>query len=154
MTDQEYMDIAIKISEKSKYPYGAIIVKNNKIIGRSDNNSKVSSTPFCHAELSAIEDALKNTSQLDGLSQSNLCGTTIYSTCEPCPMCMGAILWGNISKLVYGATIEDSSKYYTTEVFLSAQSLVDNCKNREIEIISEVKREKAIEILKGKRKKL
>lgn len=108
MTDKEYMNLAIELSKKADYPYGAVIVKDNKIIGRSDANTTVSKSGFSHAELRAIEDAMDH---LGG----HLCaeggkGATIYSSCEPCAMCMGAILYTGISRLVYGATLEDSKE--------------------------------------------
>lgn len=60
MTDKEYMDLAIELSGKAYYPYGAIIVKDNKIIGRSDSDTPVSKSAFSHAELRAIEDAMNH----------------------------------------------------------------------------------------------
>lgn len=59
MTDKEYMDLAIELSNKAYYPYGAVIVKDNQIIGRSDAIVPVAQTEFSHAELSAIEDAME-----------------------------------------------------------------------------------------------
>lgn len=60
MTDKKYMDLAIELSSKAYYPYGAVIVKDNKIIGRSDADVPVSKTGFSHAELRAIEDAMEH----------------------------------------------------------------------------------------------
>lgn len=60
MTDKDYMNIAIELSKKAYYPYGAIIVKDNKIIGRSDKDVPVSKTAYSHAELRAIEDAMEH----------------------------------------------------------------------------------------------
>ena len=122
MTDKEYMNIAIEISKKSTYPYGAIIVKDNQIIGRSDADTVVSESAFSHAELVAIEDALP---YLGG----HLCaeggkGVTIYSSCEPCAMCMGAILYTGIENLVYGATLEDS-KQAVNEILAKAVNVAN-----------------------------
>lgn len=71
----------------------------------------------------------------------------IYFSCEPCAMCMGAILYTGIEKLVYGATLEDS-KECVNDILVKAQVVADNCKNRKIEIIKEVNRDKAVEVLK------
>lgn len=95
--DHKFMDIAIEISKKAKYPYGAIIVKNGKIIGRSDDETLMSKTMYSHAELMAIESAGKDNPNLYG----ELKGTTMYVSCEPCMMCMGAILYEEISRIVY-----------------------------------------------------
>lgn len=55
MTDEQYIDIAISISKKSKYPYGAVVVKDDEIIGRSDDNTLIGKSMYSHAELMAIE---------------------------------------------------------------------------------------------------
>lgn len=145
MTDKEYINLAIELSKKADYPYGAVIVKDNKIIGRSDANTTVSKSGFSHAELRAIEDAMDH---LGG----HLCaeggkGATIYSSCEPCAMCMGAILYTGISRLVYGATLEDS-KECVNEILAHSKDVAAACSNRKIEIIPEFEREGAVKALK------
>ena len=97
INDEKFIDIAIELSKKEFYPYGAIIVKDGQIIGRSDVNVPVSKTAYSHAELRAIENAMEH---LGG----HLCaeggkGCTIYSSCEPCAMCMGAILYTGIENI-------------------------------------------------------
>lgn len=144
--DEKFIDIAIELSKKSMYPYGAIIVKNGEIIGRSDVDVPVSKTSFSHAELRAIENAMEHIG-------GHLCaeggkGCTIYSSCEPCAMCMGAILYTGIERLVYGAMLEDS-KECVNEILAKAEDVADVCKNRKIEIIKELHRDKAIEVLKN-----
>lgn len=143
MSDEEYIDIAIEISRNSKYPYGAIVVKNNEIIGRSDDNTLIKNSMYSHAELVAIESASKN-KNLYG----NLKGATIYISCEPCMMCMGAILYEEFSKIVYAATLKDSNDYYCQEILIDIDELVKYSKNR-IEIIRELHRKEAVEVLKS-----
>ena len=145
MTDKEYMELAIELSKKAYYPYGAIIVRDNEIIGRSDTNTPVSKTDFSHAELRAIEDAMKH---LGG----HLCaekgqGATIYSSCEPCAMCMGAILYTGIERLVYGATLEDS-KECVNDILAHCEDISKACSNRKIEIVPEFQRDEAVKVLK------
>lgn len=103
----DYMKEAIKeayegINKKHGGPFGSIIVKDNKIIGRGHNQVLLNHDPTCHGEMMAIRDACKN------LSSHDLSGCTLYTTAAPCPMCKGAILWANISKTYYGCTIEDT----------------------------------------------
>lgn len=146
MNDEKFIDIAIELSKKAFYPYGAIIVKDGQIIGRSDVDVPVSKTGFSHAELRAIEDAMQH---LGG----HLCaeggkGCTIYSSCEPCAMCMGAILYTGIERLVYAATLEDS-KECVNEILAKAEEVASSCKNRKIEIVKELHRDKAVEVLKN-----
>ena len=78
-------------------PFGAVIVKDNKIIGLGHNKVLVNHDPTAHAEVTAIRDACKN------LNTHDLSGAIIYTTSEPCPMCLSAIIWANI-KEVYFAT--------------------------------------------------
>lgn len=145
MTDKDYMNIAIELSKKAYYPYGAIIVRDNEIIGRSDTETPISKTAYSHAELRAIEDAM---SHLGGyLCAEGGQGATIYSSCEPCAMCMGAILYTGIDRLVYGATLEDS-KECVNDVLAHSKDIAEICTNRKIQIVPELEREKAVEVLK------
>ena len=142
MTDEQYIDIAIEISKTAKYPYGAIIVKDDVIIGRSDDKTITENSMYSHAELEAIESASKNKNLY-----SDLKGATLYVSCEPCMMCMGAILYEEISKVVYAATLKDSNDYYCEEVITDIDVLSKYAKNK-IDIIKELHRDKAVEVLK------
>ena len=141
MNDEKYIDIAISISDKAKYPYGAIIVKNDEIIGRSDDKTLMETSMYSHAELEAIESASKNKNLYGDLE-----GATIYVSCEPCMMCMGAILYEGISKIVYAATLQDSNDYYCPEMITDIDELAKYGNN--IEIVKELHRDKAVEVLK------
>ncbi|MCL2382909.1 MAG: nucleoside deaminase [Oscillospiraceae bacterium] len=144
MTGKEYMDIAIELSKKAVYPFGAIIVKDNEIIGRSDSNTATAKCAFAHAELIAIEDAME---QLGGyLCAEGGEGVTIYASSEPCVMCMGAILYTGISRLVYASTIEDS-KEVVNAILVKAEDIVNSCANRNLEIVHEFERESAVKVL-------
>lgn len=142
MDDEYYIDIAIKISKNAKYPYGAIVVKNDKIIGRSDEKTLMEISMYSHAELKAIESASKNKNLYGDLK-----GATIYASCEPCMMCMGAILYEEFSKVVYAATLQDSNDNYCTEMITDIDVLAKYGNNK-IEIVKELYRDKALEILK------
>ncbi len=85
-------------------PFGAVIVKDGKIIGKGSNNVTSSNDPTAHAEVTAIRDACKN------LNDFQLEGCTLYTSCEPCPMCLGAIYWARPSRVFYAATAEDADK--------------------------------------------
>jgi tRNA(Arg) A34 adenosine deaminase TadA len=84
-------------------PFGCVVVKNGVIVGRGNNKVTSTNDPTAHAEVTAIRDACKNlgTFQLDGCD--------IYTSCEPCPMCMGAIYWARPDKVYYGNTREDAA---------------------------------------------
>lgn len=85
-------------------PFGAVIVKDGKIIGRGHNQVVKNNDPTCHGEMMAIHDACKNMGTFD------LSGSIIYTTGEPCPMCLGAILWANIEKVYYGCNVKDTDE--------------------------------------------
>ena len=84
-------------------PFGTVIVKDGKIVGRGHNCVILLNDPTCHGEVAAIRDAGKNLGTFD------LSGCELYTTGEPCHMCLCACMWANISKIYYGCTIEDNS---------------------------------------------
>ena len=84
-------------------PFGTVIVKDGKIVGRGHNCVLLLNDPTCHGEVAAIRDAGKNLNTFD------LSGCELYTTGEPCRMCLCACMWANISKIYYGCTIEDNS---------------------------------------------
>ena len=143
MNDEEYIDIAIEISKKSIFPYGSIIVQDGKIIGRSDDETLIYKSMFSHAELAAIESASK-----DKNLYGELKGATLYTSCEPCMMCIGAILYEGISKVVYAATLKDSNDNYNPEILVETDKLFNWGYNK-IEVVKGLHKEKAIEILKN-----
>ncbi len=105
----DYMDEALKeayfgIENKHGGPFGSVIVKDGKIVGRGHNKVLLNHDPTCHGEMEAIRDACKN------LRTHNLSGAILYTTAEPCPMCMGAILWANIREVYYGCSIKDTDR--------------------------------------------
>lgn len=83
-------------------PFGAVITKEGKIIAKAHNSVLKSNDPTSHAEINAIRKASKKLGTFD------LSGCEIYSTCMPCPMCLGAIRWANITTVFYGATSQDA----------------------------------------------
>jgi guanine deaminase len=85
-------------------PFGSVIVKDGKVIGRGHNQVVKNNDPTCHGEIMAIRDACKNLQTFD------LSGAVLYTTAYPCPMCLGAILWANIDAVYYGCTVEDTEK--------------------------------------------
>ena len=92
------------ISTKIGGPFGAVIVKNNEIIGKGSNHVIGNNDPTAHAEIMAIRDACSNINSYD------LSGCDIYTTSFPCPMCLSAIIWSNIKNVYYGNTKEDADK--------------------------------------------
>ena len=84
-------------------PFGSVIVKDDKIIATAHNEVLSTKDPTAHAEVNAIRIASKRLDSFD------LSGCVLYTTCMPCPMCLGAIMWARISSVYYGATEEDAA---------------------------------------------
>lgn len=107
MTQNDFMRRAIKLSEENVNreggPFGAVIVKDGIVIGEGVNSVSTKNDPTAHAEIVAIRNATKK------LKTYNLSGCTIYTSCEPCPMCLGAIYWAHISRMYYGNTKDDAA---------------------------------------------
>ena len=105
----KFMNEAIKeaqdgIRQGHGGPFGSVIVKDGRIIGRGHNQVVKNQDPTCHGEIMAIHDACKTLKSFD------LAGCELYTTAEPCPMCLGAILWANIEKVYFGCTIVDTEQ--------------------------------------------
>ena len=105
----KYMQMAIEearagITQQHGGPFGTVIVKDGVVVGRGHNRVLVDHDPSCHGEVSAMRDAGRR------LGTHDLSGCDLYTTGEPCPMCLCACLWANIRKVYYGCTIEDNGR--------------------------------------------
>jgi guanine deaminase len=103
MNDEVYMKEALRLARQGMLankggPFGAVVVMSNQIIGRGYNQVISAKDPTGHAEMIAIREACRH------LDHFHLKGCTIYTSSEPCPMCMGAIYWAHLDRLVYGAS--------------------------------------------------
>jgi guanine deaminase len=108
-THEEFMRIAISLAEQNVLesiggPFGAVVVKDGLVVAQSGNLVTSSNDPTAHAEVSAIRLACA------ALQTFDLTGCVIYTSCEPCPMCLGAIYWSRISNIYYGNTKVDAAK--------------------------------------------
>lgn len=84
-------------------PFGAVVIKNETVVGIGHNQVVENNDPSAHAEIQAIRDACKNLNTFD------LSGCELYTSCFPCPMCLSAIIWANIKTVYYGNTKEDAA---------------------------------------------
>lgn len=100
MEDEKFMKKAIEEAKKGDFPFGAVIVKDGKIISKAHNTAG-GLDPTAHSEVNAIRKACRILNTID------LNGCTLYTTCEPCPMCFIAAWWARISKIAYGTELED-----------------------------------------------
>ncbi len=93
-------------------PFGAVIVKNGEVVAKSANAVTTTNDPTAHAEIATIRLACKN------LNTFNLEGCVIYTSCEPCPMCLGAIYWAHLDKMYYGNTKKDAANVGFDDAFI------------------------------------
>lgn len=111
------MQAAIALSEKGLEsnlggPFGAVIVKDGEIVGKGHNQVTGNQDPTAHAEINAIRDACKN------LGTFQLNGCVLYTSCEPCPMCLGAIYWARLEKVYYACSRYDAAKIDFDDEFI------------------------------------
>lgn len=109
-------------------PFGAVIVKDGKIIGRGNNQVIKNNDPTAHAEVTAIREACHN------LKTFSLEGCELYTSCYPCPMCLSAIIWSNIKVVYYGNTKEDAAEigFRDNMIYEYIESLSKRKENTEI----------------------
>jgi tRNA(Arg) A34 adenosine deaminase TadA len=133
----EAINLAVENIENGGGPFGAVIVKDGKIIGKGANRVTLNNDPTAHAEIQAIRDACKN------LETFNLDGCEIYTSCEPCPMCLGAIYWSGLNKIYYGADQNDAADadFSDAEIY------------KELATPPRVRKVKSVEMLKEEAKK-
>lgn len=146
-----FMEEAIKESAKNLAtgdggPFGAIIVKDNKIVGRGHNEVIKNNDPTCHGEMQAIRDACRN------LGTYDLTGCELYTSAYPCPMCLGAIIWANIKKVYYGNTAKDSADIGFRDDFIY-KFIEGGCKDSSILGLGEMDREEAQKVFKEYKEK-
>ncbi len=136
-----FMDLAIKEAEHGIRhghggPFGSVIVKEGHVVGRGHNEVVKNQDPTCHGEMMAIHDACKTLKTFD------LSGCELYTTAEPCPMCLGAILWSNIRKVYFGCNIVDTEKIgFRDKVFYEM-----NASGQKDQLLHELDREACLKL--------
>ena len=106
LTHEHFMSLAVEEARKGIRaghggPFGSVIVRNGEVVASGHNMVVANNDPTCHGEVSTIREACKKLGTFD------LSGCEIYTTGEPCPMCLGACLWANLERIYYGATSLD-----------------------------------------------
>lgn len=121
--DQHFMQMAIDLSsdnvDQGGGPFGAVIVKDGEVISTGVNRVVPNNDPTAHAEVNAIRSACAK------LNTFKLEGCTVYSSCEPCPMCLSALYWAGVSRICYGNTKEDAKAIDFDDQFIYDQLELD-----------------------------
>ena len=141
----EFMKRAIELSienvSKNGGPFGCVIVKDGKIVSEGSNKVTSSNDPTAHGEIVAIREACRK------LNNFSLSGTELYSSCEPCPMCLSAIYWARIDKIYYANTRKDAQKIDFDDSLIYSE-FQKNINKRKIPMIQTMRNEalKAFEL--------
>lgn len=141
MNQEDFMRMAIAEARLGDAPYGAVIVKDNQIAIAAHNTVRRDSDPSAHAEVNAIR---KLTAKLQTYS---LEGYTLYTSCEPCPMCATACIWAGISEIVFGASIQDLIEVGVNQIDLSCEEIISKS-FRDIKIVKGVLKSESLALFK------
>ena len=134
------IELSIKSAETIGWPFGCVIVKENKIISEGSNKVTSTNDPTAHGEIVAIREACLK------LNTFNLSGCELYSTCEPCPMCLSAIYWSHIDKIFYANTRDDAKNIDFDDSFIYSE-INKKIEDRKIQMI-QMHRDEALKAFK------
>lgn len=134
MNKEELMRRAIALSEKSVQtgggPFGAVIAKDGEIIAEASNSVTIDHDPTAHAEVNAIRKAARSLGTFD------LSGCDIYTSCEPCPMCLGAIYWAHLDTIYYANDRKDAARIGFDDDFIYQEiALKNENRNKKMQIL-------------------
>ena len=134
------IELSINSVNSAGGPFGCVIVKENKIISEGSNKVTSSNDPTAHAEVVAIREACKK------LNTFNLTGCDLYTSCEPCPMCLSAIYWSHVDNIYYANTRMDAKDIDFDDSFIYSEVKKD-INERKIKMI-QINRDEALEAFK------
>jgi len=134
------IELSIKSAETIGGPFGCVIVKDNKIISEGSNKVTSTNDPTAHGEIVAIREACLK------LNTFNLSGCELYSTCEPCPMCLSAIYWSHIDRVFYANTRDDAKNIDFDDTFIYSE-INKKIEDRKIKMI-QMHRDEALKAFK------
>ena len=134
------IELSIESAKSKGGPFGSVIVKDNKIIAEGSNQVTINNDPTAHGEIVAIRSACQK------LNTFNLSGCDLYSSCEPCPMCLSAIYWSRIENIFYANTRIDAKKIDFDDSFIYSEINKD-LENRKIKM-HQIHRDEALEAFK------
>jgi tRNA(Arg) A34 adenosine deaminase TadA len=119
----EMMRLAVAEATKSRATgnkgYGAVVVSGDRVLSTAHDTVASEGDPSLHAEMNAIRGAA------EALGDPDLCGTVLFTTCEPCPMCSALAVWANVTTIVFGASIEETAQLGKSRIRVNAAEIVD-----------------------------
>ena len=134
------IELSIKSAETTGGPFGCVVVKDNKIISEGFNKVTLTNDPTAHGEIVAIREACNK------LNTFKLSGCELYSSCEPCPMCLSAIYWSRIDKIFYANTRDDAKNIDFDDSFIYSE-INKKIEDRKLQMI-QMHRDEALKAFK------
>lgn len=135
--DEKFMSLAIEEAAKADFPFGTVIVRNGEVLAKGRNLGKTDQDPTAHGEMVAIRNFLST------YPPEDLHGTTLYTSGEPCVMCIGAILWSGIERVVFAASIEQLATKID-QIMIPSQTVANAATFSHLKITGGVLAEKAM----------
>jgi tRNA(Arg) A34 adenosine deaminase TadA len=139
--DERFMRLALEEAALGDYPFGTVIVKDGEVLARGRNLGKQEQDPTAHGEMVAIRNFLA------AHGPETLKGTTLYTSGESCPMCMGAILWCGITRVVYGASIAQLATKIG-QIMVTSDEIAEKTPFLDISLTGGVLAEEALKLFK------
>ncbi|MBD2298668.1 nucleoside deaminase [Nostoc sp. FACHB-87] len=118
MNQEYFMRFALEAAKKGDWPYGAVIVKDDEVVEVAYNTVQRNNDPSAHAEMNVIR------SLTNKLKNPSLEGYSIYTTCEPCPMCATVCIWAGISEIIYGGSIQDLISMNQSQIHVFCDEII------------------------------
>jgi tRNA(Arg) A34 adenosine deaminase TadA len=144
MNHEQFMQEALIEAKKGDSPYGTVIVKGDRIIIRAYNTTRTDNDVSAHAEINALRAFTKQY----GYSLDALSGYTLYTTCEPCPMCAAACIWAGVSTVVFGASIAQAIELGNKQIDLNCKTVSDRG-FQSLEIVSGVLADECLKLFQS-----
>jgi tRNA(Arg) A34 adenosine deaminase TadA len=139
--DARFMQLAVNEAREADFPFGAVIVRDGVVLATGRNSTTALADPTAHGEMVAIRNFLARHRPDD------LKGTTLYTSGEPCCMCMGAIIWCGVSRLVFAASVDELSAKIG-QIMISAEEVADKSPFANIAITGHVLSDEAMSLFK------
>ena len=143
MSHEQFMREAIVEAKKGDLPYAAVIVKDGEIIIRGYNTAQTDNDVSAHAEINALRSFTKQY----GYSLDALSGYTLYTTCEPCPMCAAACIWSGVSTVVFGASIAQLINLGNKQINLNCKTIAQQG-FQTLEVVDGILADECLELFK------
>lgn len=149
MTDADFMKLAIKAAwegvGQGEMPFGACVVQKGQVVSIAHNSAKANLDTTAHAEVQAIREASRRLRALE------LTGVTVYTSCEPCPMCFTACVWARVGKIIYACRIEDAARAGIQQVPISSARM-NQLGQSGVKLVGDVLREEGLTLFEAWRR--